>query len=389
MKILFDHQIFESQKFGGVSKYFDQLFDNFDASEELKYELAIFYSNNGYLAEREGMHYHTLPNRPASYNHNQSNQHNLIRRYVDRYFYLNKLEKCHQKNIQHSIQKIHAQDYDVFHPTFYDEYFLKHLQNKPYVLTVHDLTHQIYPEYFSPGWIDKSSDVIHQASRLIAVSENTKKDLIDFYEVDPHKIDVIHLASSITKTNQDHYPGMHLVQVERYLLFVGSRETYKNFYFFVRAIVPLLRQDKDLHLICTGAAFNEQEQLYFSKLGIADRVKQVYVTEEDLPFLYTNAAAFIFPSLYEGFGLPILEAFACGCPVICSQASSFPEIAGNAALYFEPKNKQSIYGSIYRILNDQTLRSQMIAAGYEQLKKFSWLNTFNQTKSVYHKALEA
>lgn len=387
MKVLFDHQIFESQRFGGVSKYFVKLFHNFKKLKEVDHELAITYSDNWYLGEVPGVEYLPLPVRPLSYNNNASNKYSIGQRYFERYFYLNRVAKCHQKNIAHSINMIQKQDYDVFHPTYYDEYFLSHIKDKPYVLTVHDLTHQIYPEFFSPSWIDKSVEIIHRANRIIAVSENTKKDLVEFYEVEPDKIDVIHLASSILKVNSVESLAESRMAFRKYLLFIGSRETYKNFYFLIRALSTLLEKDKELVLLCTGDAFTEEEIVYFTKMGIVNSIKHIHATEEELPSLYSNSIAFIYPSLYEGFGMPILEAFACGCPVICSQSSSFPEIAGNAALYFEPKNKQSIYDSIYKVLNDDVLRKKMIIDGYTQLEKFSWLKTVTQTKEVYLKAM--
>ncbi|HOY18057.1 MAG TPA: glycosyltransferase family 1 protein [Haliscomenobacter sp.] len=387
MKVLYDHQIFESQKFGGVSKYFGELIYNSSTIEEYKQEISILHSDNDYLKLLEQTAYSPLPKRPISYDDNGDNKSFTVERIVNRYFYLQKLAKCYKKNKAKSIQKIDNQDFDVFHPTYYDDYFLKYIKDKPFVLTVHDLTHQIFPEYFSPKWIDKSKEMLEKARRIIVVSENTKKDLMDFYDTQSSKIDVVHLASSILtgakKNLSDHMPK----NMDKYLLFIGSRSSYKNFYFFTQAIVPLLRENKDLYLLCTGDKFTEEELFFFSKLDIASSVKHIYATEEELSYIYHNSVAFVYPSLYEGFGMPILEAFACGCPVICSQASSFPEIAGDAAIYFEPKNKQSIYKAVYSMLNDNVLRTAMIVKGFLQLEKFSWVKTATQTREVYSKAI--
>jgi glycosyltransferase involved in cell wall biosynthesis len=297
------------------------------------------------------------------------------------------LGKHHKINKEKSIQILEKQDFDVFHPTYYDDYFLKFLKNKPFVLTVHDLTHQIFPEYFSPKWIDKSQLMLDEAKRIIVVSENTKKDLIEYYNVDQEKVDVVHLASSILTGTQQNGLVINTESRKKYLLYIGSRASYKNFYFFVQALIPLFNADKELFLMCTGEEFTEEEFFFLSKLGIANKVKHVFVTEKNLAEVYLNSIAFVFPSLYEGFGMPILEAFACGCPVICSDSSSFPEIAGEAAIYFEPKSKQSIYQSISNLLNDDDLRKNMIIKGFKQLEKFSWLKTVAQTRDVYLKAI--
>jgi glycosyltransferase involved in cell wall biosynthesis len=390
MKILYDHQIFESQKFGGVSKYFGELIYNSGALEEMNYEISILHSDNDYLKLLEHSEFSPLPQRPLSYTEydSESSKYVAIKRIIDRFFYLKKLTKCAEKNKAESIHKLNTQDYDLFHPTYYDGYFLDHIKNKPFVLTVHDLTHQIFPEYFSPKWTDKNKKMLDEAARIIVVSENTKKDLIEYFDTNSNKIDVVYLASSILiganmYTNEKMPPKLN-----KYLLFIGSRASYKNFYFFAQAIVPLLREDNDLRLLCTGDKFTDDELFYFTKLGIASSVVHHYASERELPALYKNAVAFVYPSLYEGFGMPILEAFACGCPVVCSQASSFPEIAGNAAIYFEPKDKQSIYQSIYSILNDSILRTNLVAKGFQQLEKFSWLKTVNQTLEVYAKAID-
>ncbi|AEE53266.1 glycosyltransferase family 4 protein [Haliscomenobacter hydrossis] len=387
MKVLYDHQIFESQKFGGVSKYFGELIFNSGSMDEVNNDISILHSDNGYLKSLETNNFLPLPQRPLSYNDNSDNSYSIVKRFFDRFFYLKKLAKCYKENKEESIQKIITQNFDVFHPTYYDDYFLKHIKNKPFVLTVHDLTHQIFPEYFSPKWIDKSKEMLENARRIIVVSENTKKDLMDFYDIKDNKIDVVYLASSILEGAVMNLSVNMPPNMEKYLLYIGSRASYKNFYFFVQAIVPLFREDKGLYLLCTGDKFSEEELFFFAKLGIAANIKHIYATEDELPYIYQNAVAFVYPSLYEGFGMPILEAFACGCPVICSQASSFPEIAGPAAIYFEPKNKQSIYKAVYSMLNDNVLRTAMIVKGFLQLEKFSWLNTAAQTREVYSKAI--
>ena len=387
MKILYDHQIFEIQKFGGVSKYFTELIHNSNSIPGIDIDISIVHSDNVYLKSLENTKYLPLPQGEFLQSSNKFNQNFIVRKLFDRYIFQKQLGKHHKINKEKSIQILEKQDFDVFHPTYYDDYFLKFLKNKPFVLTVHDLTHQIFPEYFSPKWIDKSQLMLDEAKRIIVVSENTKKDLIEYYNVDQEKVDVVHLASSILTGTQQNGLVINTESRKKYLLYIGSRASYKNFYFFVQALIPLFNADKELFLMCTGEEFTEEEFFFLSKLGIANKVKHVFVTEKNLAEVYLNSIAFVFPSLYEGFGMPILEAFACGCPVICSDSSSFPEIAGEAAIYFEPKSKQSIYQSISNLLNDDDLRKNMIIKGFKQLEKFSWLKTVAQTRDVYLKAI--
>ncbi len=140
--------------------------------------------------------------------------------------------------------------------------------------------------------------------------------------------------------------------------------------------------------MCTGGGkFSNYEIEQFKELGISKQVLQFNLDDDSLAYFYKNALAFIFPSLYEGFGIPVLESFACGCPVVCSNVSSLPEIAGEAACYFDPYSEESIKNSVVKILTDSNLREELINKGYEQLKKFSWQKTAEQTKKIYESVL--
>ena len=141
---------------------------------------------------------------------------------------------------------------------------------------------------------------------------------------------------------------------------------------------------KDLFLVCAGGgAFSNDEFAFASKLGISSKVYQCDIEDSLLPSLYANAAAFVFPSLYEGFGLPVLEAFSCGCPAVVSMTSSLPEVAENGAEYFDPKDRKSMQSAIIKVLSDARVRNGLIGKGYDRLAKFSWKNTTEQTKKVY------
>jgi glycosyltransferase involved in cell wall biosynthesis len=170
---------------------------------------------------------------------------------------------------------------------------------------------------------------------------------------------------------------------EEYILFTGTRDGYKNFQFFIISIADLLRKSKNLFLVCTGAGFSKDEAALFIRLGIGEKVLHRFASEKEILHLYKAAICFVFPSYYEGFGLPILEAFESGCPVLLARASCFPEIAGDAALYFDPKNKQELVDTIWEILNNITLRNELAKKGFDRVSMFSWDNTFQKTIECY------
>ena len=192
---------------------------------------------------------------------------------------------------------------------------------------------------------------------------------------------MVYLGSSLKNTKSQ----LKISMPERYILYIGERWDYKNFEIFLKSIIPLLKKDKDIYLICGGSnPFNKNEIKYFKYLDCEHRVLHIKIDNDViLANLYKHAMAFIFPSLYEGFGIPILESFSCGCPVILSNSSSFPEVAGDAGVYFNPEDELSIRKAIESVIYDDNLREEMKKKGYKQLSKFSWEKTALQTKKVY------
>jgi glycosyltransferase involved in cell wall biosynthesis len=363
MKVLYDHQIFSTQIYGGVSRYFFELMKNFENDNGIEYDLSLRYSYNHYLNK-----YNDLKYKPFFKNFTFRGKYRLI--------------NILNKNISKKL--LIKRDYDIFHPTYYDPYFLNILNNKPFVLTIYDMIHEIYPEMFSSK--DETSKrkklLAQKAKKIIAISENTKKDIIRFFSIDEKKIEVIYLANSINPSES--IDDINIDLPKKYILFVGSRSIYKNFNLFIEAISPLLIEDTELNVVCVGGGnFKEMEKEKFKKLNIISKIFQYAANDYILAYLYQKAIAFIFPSLYEGFGIPILEAFSCGCPVIASNASSLPEVAGDAAIYFDPTNKLSISSSIQKVVYDNNLRNQLIYKGYQRVKAFTWEKTAHQTKKIY------
>jgi glycosyltransferase involved in cell wall biosynthesis len=186
---------------------------------------------------------------------------------------------------------------------------------------------------------------IENATRIISISENTKKDLTDILNIDPQKIDVIYHGYNKPKSEYEKN------NLGKYILFVGRRSGYKNFSTFASAISLLFKKEKDLKLVCVGEPFNSKEASMLKRLNILEKTTVLAANEEKLNNLYSNALVFVYPTLYEGFGMPILEAFANKCPICVSNTSCLPEIAGDAAVYFDPYSEASILKAMEKIIS--------------------------------------
>lgn len=369
LKILFDHQVFTIQKYGGVSQYFIELYLHLLTMDTVQPEISIAYSENCYYQEL----FHQRSIFPSKI---------ILGKYMNfgKYIIINKI------NENNSKKQIAKGNFDIFHPTYYDPYFLKYLKTKPYVLTVYDMIHELFPGMFKGNRISiQKKKVINCASKIIAISENTRTDIIKFYDIDPDKIEVIPLATSIHLKNPDN----SLSLPQKYILFVGNRWSYKNFIFFINSISSLLYEEKDLFIICAGGdVFSDAELRLFDDLRIRKKVIHVSINNDStLLQLFKKATLFAFPSLYEGFGIPVLEAFSCGTPVAASNCSSLPEVGGDAVNYFDPYNSNSIKSVVEDILHNKTLQNSLRIRGYQQLKLFSWEKTALKTKEVYDNLL--
>ncbi len=362
IKVLYDHQMFSLQRYGGISRYFANLYHSFIKGNDIAAAVPLLYSNNQYLKNETSL----LPAFAGK----------IIASKKSRLYKWNKI--CSQMVLRKN-------SFDLFHPTYYDAYFLKDLK-KPYVITVHDLIYEIYPQYFDAAdkFIINKEQVIRKADHIIAISESTRKDLQRFYNIADEKITVIHHGFYPETTAQ---PPQDF-NSSNYLLFVGDRANYKNFQLFAEAIAPLLITDKSLQLICTGGGlFEPDEKSYLQALGIAAQVQQINASNEELNFLYQHAKLFVFPSLYEGFGFPLLEAFSNNCAVAASNTSSFAEVGGNAVAYFDPQSKSEMHGVILQLLNNSAAREQLIEQGKKQVQQFTIDSCVQKTAAVYRAVL--
>ena len=389
MKILYDHQIFYRQNYGGVSRYFCELMNQFSTNPDISFTLPLRYVQNDNLAQFPQLDKFWSKRYACLYNNQFISSIQKKIRFNALNFGLNYIIN----NQGESERLLKKQDFDVFHPTYFEPYFLQYLQKKPYVLTVYDMIHELFPIYFKTK--DKTKvwkkHLIENSGAVIAISENTKQDILKFTDVDPEHVQVIHLGNPLEHRNvppqintSSDFPAFG----KSYLLFVGGRGDYKNFNFFIESVAGILCKNEELHVICAGSLpFSLQEKKALEKMNILHKVHHVKINDTILKNLYKNACAFIFPSIYEGFGLPILEAFSCGCPTILSNSSSFPEVGGKGAIYFEPNNADSLINALETVLFNEKFREDLIQRGYERSRLFSWEKTANSTKKVYESLL--
>jgi glycosyltransferase involved in cell wall biosynthesis len=364
VKILYDYQIFAASRIGGASRYFAELIRHLSMVNGLEIDLVSKYSNN--------IHLEGIRNQKPLWFHNSSN------------FYLRKYggNICKHINEGLFIKKLTHPGKEIIHPTYYKPYFLPYI-NRPLVITVLDMIHELFTEsaHYQDATTKWKRTLCEKADRIIAISHSTKTDLVNLFGINPAKIRVIHLAGGFERKLEK--PDNNLNLPENYILFVGARHWYKNFERFFQAILPLLLEEKSLNLVCTGPAFNKNELNLFERNHVKEQIVWKFVKEEDFFHLYNRALVFVFPSEYEGFGIPVLEAFSASCPVALSNRSSLPEVAGDAAVYFDPENIEDIRFQIFSIINDNLLRQSLIKKGNTQSKKFSWKRMAEETFTLY------
>lgn len=271
------------------------------------------------------------------------------------------------------------------------------------VVTIHDLISVNFPQnlpFFSRLFYSKLMPYTYKfADSFIAISEHTKKDILKLLNIDPKKITVIYEAAS-----EEYVPLNSLEDKEKiknvknkykinqdYILHIGTLEPRKNLNFLVKAFAEVIKDNTIKHnLVIAGKKGWYYEDLFklVKDLELEGRVIFTgYIEDEDKKYLYNGATAFVFPSLYEGFGLPPLEAMSCGIPVISSNTSSMPEVIGNAGILLSPEERDKWSESIKTLLKDQKLQKDLSEKSLQQAKKFSWEKTARETLEVYEKVL--
>ena len=372
---------FWNWKFSGISRYVCELTEEL-LKKGVNVQIPIKETRNEYLKNASFFHNTSREVCEASYSIR------LIRRLLSITPLREKARRAELRS--QALNFLKTKEFDIIHPTHNNATeILPFIGNKPLVITVHDMTHELFPSSFPKN--DPSSErkriFAERADRIIAISECTKNDLVRLFHINPDKIDVIHHGNSL-KLPHNHQ-NIHMDLPERYILFVGKREGYKNFESLAQAFSIISKEDDSLMLICAGGgAFTAKEQDFLSSLKIQNKTKQMWVTDEELAILYNRCQCFVYPSEYEGFGLPLLEAFECKAPVLCSRASCFPEVAANGALYFEPKNVSQLAELIRSVITSTSKQEELKAAGSRRLQDFSWEKCAQKTLETYQKVLK-
>jgi glycosyltransferase involved in cell wall biosynthesis len=365
MRIIFDGGIYDIQQTGGVNRYFANLIGNLP---EYCQPLLIASTRPQELPER-------------------SNFELEIGRALGLFSWLKPVDK---RGRAKACRRIYAKYRpQVFHPTYYRSVMRNQFKNLncPLVVTVYDMIHEKFRTEIkhSEKQIKLKKIAVSRADRIICISESTKNDLLSFYNVDEAKVDVIYLASEFRKP-----AGQGNARQSDYFLFVGGRSEYKNFDVLLRAMVQIKKCSPRLRLKCVGPPFQQHELLQIHSLGLSEQIEDCgRVTDSQLARLYAESIAFIYPSKYEGFGIPLLEAMQCGTPVIASNRSSFPEVIDDAGLLFDPENSDDLAGKMVALVREPQRRESLIEKGLSRAKKFSWAKTASQTVEAYQKAAQA
>ena len=354
MNILYDSQIFEEQRYGGISRYFYEVIRGVAP-------LASIFLHDGVNVNEYGLDSLVSYKKRWGYH---------IRQFRGRRHFISRVNAIHLKYF------IRNEKIDIYHPTYYKDYTVRGAKK---VVTVYDMIHELFPENFMrDGTAGAKARILEKAAGIIAISENTKKDLIRILGIPENKIRVIYLANSLLESEQ----SAPLVQ-EPYILYVGNRSGYKNFLGLAKAYAAS-KYKEDVRLVCFGGGvFGQNEQDALTKLGIWNRVAHYSGNDAVLSNLYQFAEAFVYPSMYEGFGLPLLEAMHYGTPVLTGNTSSIPEVAGDAAAYFDPNEPESICEIMDGVLSDTDRRKDLQVRGRNREKLFSWQRCADETLAFY------
>lgn len=326
---------------------------------------------------------------PKSYAPNYTNLWSKgLAKYWERYFHFPSIVK------QQKVDIFHVIDHSDAHIT----YWLKST-GKPVAVTCHDLINFIHPENIQDGSrIDIVSSAawkfsvrgLCQANHIITVSGHTAKDVREILHIEPERLKIVpngveHFFNSLPHSEVEVFRQQYQISPNTIcLLNVGSNQPRKNVWTIIKVLATLKAQAVPIHLFKAGADFTQEQKTFIKThnldkcityLGKPDKAKLVQI--------YNAADILLSPSLYEGFGITILEAMACGTPVITSNVSSLPEVAGNAAILVEPLDVEAIAEAVLRLHNDTSFRQQLIAQGLTRVKSFTWENTAEQIAAVY------
>ena len=360
MRILYDGQIYSAQAAGGINRYFaniiNRLPENITPSLTLNQRRDVNFPQHKNL---QTFFYQRFGFKPGRISYQ-----------LEQYYF--QAVSCFNR-------------FDILHPTYYSLLSRQAIDRSKYpiVLTVYDMIHELFAQQMdSTGeQAEIKKKAILSADAVICISENTRQDLLKLYSVPEEKVSVTHLGSQIDATMSY---GKETVPLEPYYLYIGGRGAYKNFDLLLTALAKAVSKYPDLKLCVVGSAFNQEEHRRISELKLEQNIEHwSHVGDRALAKLYRCSVAFVYPSLYEGFGIPPLEAMSCGTPVIAANTSSIPEVVGDAGILFNPKSSRDLADILLSLVDDAQKCDRLIKKGFQRSKLFSWDKTAAKTLDVY------
>jgi glycosyltransferase involved in cell wall biosynthesis len=370
VRVSFDSQIFCLQKYGGISRYFASLAREMNAMPGVDARVVAPLYVNEYLGE--------LPRGIVTGKKVEGRA-------------IPKPLLCVASSLAGEIVLVGTKS-DVVHETYYYPQ-LRGPRRSKRVVSVYDMNYEKYPGLFPkndsmPKWKRRA---VETADHVICISENTRRDLLEFCSVAEERVSITYLGYDPLSALLPGRPAAEDGRQEKpYLLYVGSRSGCKNFAALLEAIASSAWLKQGFNLMCFGGGeFAPGERATIDRLGLSSSIIQMSGSDSSLAACYRDAALFVYPSLHEGFGIPPLEAMSLDCPVVCSNASSIPEVVGDAAVMFNPADTDDIRKELEAVLNSASLRETLIARGRLRCRVFSWERCARETMAIYEKILAA
>lgn len=357
MRLALDEQIFAIQRYGGISRMFAELARQFSLHAAEGVTLAPLAAPvvNRYILDDPQLS-------TALHAQQARSEWTALARYFSRL-----------RSTKHI---------DVVHNTFYLPHGLASTNGAKRVVTVHDMIPEMMPQTRRRlDWLTLKRKYVETADLVICVSESTRDDLNRIYGHIEAPIRVVHHGVA-----DRFHPGAPRLDFlpERYVLFVGNRGQYKDAELLFQAFAQIARDHDDLQLLCVGGSgLSASEVARLDSLGIRSRVSQRFLPDDQMVSAYAHAEVFVFPSRFEGFGLPALEAMATGTPVLLARATSLPEVGGKAAMYFSPGDPRELAEQLRELVENSGLRERMSKSGIEHAAAFTWSSTARRTAAAY------